>query len=194
MILYSDKAILQGLKKKQERYIRYLYKEFSPMINNFVIHNSGTYEDAEDVFQDALVLLYKRICTGNVCLNCSLKTYFYAICRNIWMKRLSRKQKILYQDHMEVHEDPTGYSTGEYEFREDNLEMVRLFHRHFLLIPEDCQKVLMLFLEKVPLKTIAGVMGFKSVGYAKARKYMCKNMLRKRILKDPSCKIFLNDD
>jgi hypothetical protein len=49
-------------------------------------------------------------------------------------------------------------------------------------------------MEKTPLKTIAGMMGFKNENYAKARKYMCKNMLRKRILNDPSCKILLCDD
>jgi hypothetical protein len=49
----------------------------------------------------------------------------------------------------------------------------------------------MLYLEDLPLKKIAEELGMKNEEYAKARKYSCKNMLRKRIMNDPQCKQYL---
>jgi len=34
-------------------------------------------------------------------------------------------------------------------------------------------------------------MNFKDEGYVKTRKYLCKNMLRKRIMKDPEYKQYI---
>ena len=64
-------------------------------------------------------------------------------------------------------------------------EKYKLFQQHFLQLGEDCQKILRLFLAKVPLREIAEVMGFKSEKYAKTRKFMCKEKLKNQILNDP---------
>ena len=53
MINFSDDAILKGLKEKKSDSIRFLYREYFPMAKSIVEKNSGSYEDAEDVFQVA---------------------------------------------------------------------------------------------------------------------------------------------
>jgi hypothetical protein len=52
----------------------------------------------------------------------------------------------------------------------------------------------MLFMKKVSLREIAAEMGFKTEKYAKTRKYLCKEELKKRIINDPNCQKFLSDD
>ena len=49
-------------------------------------------------------------------------------------------------------------------------------------------------MKDLPLRQIAEELGLKNEEYAKARKYSCKNMLRKRIKNDPACKPYLNYD
>jgi len=161
------------------------------MIRSNVERNSGNHQDAEDVFHDGLIVLYLRIQNQTFTLNSSLKTYFYAICRNIWLQRLDRKYRLMYQSDFEVHEDSDAYATEDYYIREEHLEKIRLYNQHFLNLPRDCQTLLKLFFRKVPLKEIAGILGFKDENYAKTRKYMCKNMLRKKILNDPNCQQFI---
>ena len=80
------------------------------------------------------------------------------------------------------------------EVKEEEIEKRRLFQKHFLTLPAKCQKVLQLFMHDTPLREIAARLGYKNEEYAKARKYMCKNMLRKRILKDPRCKPYLKHE
>ncbi len=187
MEFYSDEEILKGLSSKDPVCIRHLYREYFPVTKSIVERNSGNYEDAEDVFQDGLIVLYQKVRDGKMLLNCSLKTYFYSICWKLWMQRLDRKWRLLYQDRF-VHEPVEDYEAKEGDPDEYKLERTRLYHLHFLSLPEDCQKVLKLFICKTSLKNIAMIMGFRDESYAKTRKYLCKNMLRKRILKDPRCK------
>jgi len=191
MIYFSDDALLKGLKEKQSDSIRYLYREYFPLAKSIVEKNSGSYQDAEDVFQDGIIVLYQKILSGPLILNCSLKTFFFSVCRNIWMQRLDRKWRLLYSDDL-VSEAVGDYDAIPIEINEEKLERTRLYQIHFLSLPSDCQKILRMFLSKTSLKEISECMGFKDVHYAKTRKYLCKNMLRKKILMDPRYKMFLH--
>ena len=193
MINLTDEELITGLKEKNSKCIKYLYKEFFPLAKSIVERNSGNYEDAEDLFQDSIVVLYKRLTKENITLKCGLKTFFYGICKNLWMQRLDRKWRLLYSESMA--EEPAGsYELIDREFSEEILEKKRLYQKHFLTLPKRCQKILILYLKDLPLKQIADELGLKNEEYAKARKYSCKNMLRKRIMNDPQCKPYLNND
>ncbi len=194
LLYYSDDRIINGLTKKDDSVIQFLYREFFPIVRSIVERNSGNHQDAEDVFQDGLIILYKRINSQSFTLHCSLKTYFYAICKHIWLQRLERKCRLCYQADIEVHEDQGDYSVDAYHLKEQQLEKLRLYQHHFLNLPKGCQKLLTLFFRKISLKEIATLMGYKDENYAKTRKYLCKNMLRKRILNDPDCQQFLEYD
>jgi RNA polymerase sigma factor (sigma-70 family) len=194
MIYFSDKAIIQGIRQKKGPVIRYLYREYFPCILSMVEQNNGVYEDAEDIFQDGLVILFRKFSKGSGKLSCSLKTYFYAVCKNIWMQRLVRTKKLVYREDVEVNERTMMYNLRDEELREDNLVRMRLLQTHFLDLPKDCQKLLLMFLDKMPLKEIAKEMGVSGDKYVKTRKYACKNLLRKKIMNDPACQSYIFQD
>ena len=186
-MIYSDENLLEGLKEHRTDCIKHMYREYFPLVKSIVTKNSGNYQDVEDVLQDGLVMLYRKSTTGPVTLNCTLKTYFYSLCWNIWMQRLDRKWRLLYQDEY-VNEPTVEYENFSRENDEEKLEKLRLYHRHFSKLPEECRELLTMFMKKTPLKVIAQVLGLKNESYAKSRKYMCKNMLRKKIMNDPHSK------
>ncbi|HNX85771.1 MAG TPA: sigma-70 family RNA polymerase sigma factor [Bacteroidales bacterium] len=191
MVRYSDDAILKGLYHKKSRYIEYFYKEYFPVIRSLVEKNSGTKSDVEDVFQDALLVLYKKCQNHDFKLTCSLKTYFYSISRNIWFQRLDRRWRLCYQSDPEVNEKFVSYGGETVDANESDLARQRLFQEHFFRLPADCQRILRLFFSKTPMSEIAESIHSSSVKYVKTRKYLCKNMLRKRILNDPACRPYI---
>ena len=191
MIYFSDEALLRGLKNRRTDCIRQLYRDYFPLAKSIVERNSGNIQDAEDVFQDGMVILYEKILSDSVSLKCSLKTYFYAICKNIWMQRLDRKWRLLYQDDF-VSEPSEEYDPFSFTVHEEKLEKKRLYQEHILDLPEDCQTIIRMYLAQVPFREIAEKMNFKNEAYAKTRKYLCKNILRKKILTDPRYKMFIH--
>ena len=193
MIHYSDEAIIEGLRLRSDYIIKYIYQELFPMILFLVTKNNGNEEDAEDVFQDGLIVVFKKIKADELELNCSFRTYIYSICRNLWLQKLSKRK----QYTREFNDVEDYVTTTEYNIKNNNLdelEKFRLYQQHFLTLNKDCQKVLLLFIKKMPLKEIAVEMGFKTEKYAKTRKYLCKEELKKRIINDPKCQKFLSND
>jgi len=191
MTFYTDEAIIDGLKKRDSGIISYVYKEYYPTIKFLITTNSGTETDAEDVFQDALMVLFKKIAREDLFLTSSFKTFLYSICRNLWLQRLDRR--VFRNEFLEM-EDLSELQDNLYlEQPEEEHEKYRLFQQHFLKLSEDCQKILQLFLGKTSLKEIAEIMGFKTEKYAKTRKFMCKEKLKNSIINDPNFKKYLVD-
>lgn len=192
MIHYSDEAIIEGLRLRSDFIIKYMYQELFPMIRYLVVKNSGNDEDAEDIFQDGLIVVFKKIRDHELDLSSSFRTYIYSVCRNLWLQKLSkRKQYIREFSEVETYIDLTD---GIDQYQDEEAEKYRLYQQHFFTLGEDCQKVLLLFMKKQSLKEIALEMGYKTENYAKTRKYLCKEELKKRIINDPKCQKFLSDD
>lgn len=193
MIHYSDEAILEGLRLRSDYIINFVYKEYFPLIKFLVHDNGGSGEDAEDIFQDGIIILYNKISLNELTLTCSFKTFMYSVCRNLWLQKLN-KRKAIFDKLTDVEEfiDLPQDLLKEASLAE--AEMHRIIQIHFLALPDDCQKVLKLFLKNIPLRDIAGIMGFKTENYAKTRKYLCKEELKKRIADDPRSQKFLKND
>src|ERR1035437_5009620 len=185
MIRYSDEAIIEGLRLRKENIIKYVYKEYFSMTRHLIINNSGTGQDAEDVFQDALVIVYNRIMIDQLELNSTFKTFLYSICRNIWMQQLEKRKKFKneFVDFETITEIPEPTLEEIYDIEK---KKNKLYQLHFLNLSDDCQKVIQLFLKKISLREIANIMGYKTEKYAKTRKFDCKEELKTRILNDPN--------
>ena len=62
------------------------------MIENYILSNSGTKDDAQDIFQNALVALYSNTQKPSFELTSSISTYIFSISKNLWLKELRRKK------------------------------------------------------------------------------------------------------
>lgn len=190
LIHYTAEAILEGLRVSDNNVLQFVYRKYFPVVRFFVIKNSGKDEDAQDLFQEALILIYTRLKDGPLNLSCAFNTYLYSVCRFLWLQHLEKKHiktEGLTDNHTFIELEP------EFEDQATEQEQFRLYQKHFQSLHKDCQEILRLFLNKVPLKEIAQKVNIKSDKYLKKRKYECKEMLTKRIMNDPEYKRFRND-
>lgn len=95
-------SIIADLRASDDRIVdqafAVLYKEYYTVIRKFITDNSGSEEDAADIFQDALIVFYDKVRDDNFNLNCTIKTFIYSVCRNLWLKKLNKKKKQLKVD------------------------------------------------------------------------------------------------
>ncbi|EZH74783.1 hypothetical protein ATO12_08565 [Aquimarina atlantica] len=180
----KDQEILRGILAGDRAVIKTFYKENFNYIRGYVVQNSGSKEDVEDVFQDALMILYEKLESGPLELHASLRTYFFAICKNLWKKRLRKKSKVFTTDTVfEISEE----LDDDILQRIENQDREHIYHKYFLQLSATCQKLLSLVFEEKSMRQIAEKTGY-SEGYARKKKFECKKHLMDRIESDPAYK------
>ena len=179
--LSDEQLLLKGIAMGDEKVIRHIYTQYHKSIVHFVETHHGTLEDAKDIFQEGMVLLFQKSKDPNFELKSSFFTYFYAVCRNIWFNRMRKKSfgEVTLTEEMKLM-----YTNEEASAIEQN-EQDRLYRKHFKRLGKDCQRLLSLFFDKISMVEIAKQMGFSSESYAKKRKFQCKQQLVAMIEEDP---------
>jgi len=182
---YSPEEILNGIQNMNAEVLNYIYKNCFYQIRAFIDQNFGTREDAKDIYQDAILVIYQKLQKEETTLNCSFDTYFYSVCRLLWLKQLEqRKLKKLYLEEsgrfVELDEKITTVI--------ETNDRYKIYQDHFKKLSFNCQKILELFLAGIPVKEIARILRYKSGDYIKKRKHYCKENLVASIKKDPRYK------
>ncbi len=188
----SDKEILAGLRKRDNRILQYIYKNSFNPVKQLVLHNAGSESDAEDIFQEALIVIFQKLRDGqSFSLQSAFSTYLYSIARLLWLKHLREIKKI------EI--DPLNRDMEErIEFEEplpvqDKDLRMAIYQRTLMKIPEDCQKILQLTGQDLSSSEIAEQLGFRSEGYVRKRRHFCKEYLVSKIKEDADYQAMMMD-
>ena len=180
---YKDREILEGIKRHNHKIINFIYDNVLPIIENMIVNSGGNISHAKDIFQDAMIIVYRKIRNEGLWLNCKFSTYMYSICRNLWLQELKHGDKV---SKNSIHLiDIVNEPDAESDYRN---EIHRIFDTHFQSLSPDCQKILNLHFSKISIEDIRKLMGHSNSHYTIDRKYRCKQSLVKRIMNDPRYK------
>ena len=179
---FSEARIIKGFQSSENEVLKYIYREYLPSVVHMVKSNNGAAIDAEDLFQDALVVVFEKIQSPEFTLTCTFKTYLYSICRNLWMHRLEKMNREFIPYEVMENTLPCYYDPDKI-FLE--AEKDKLFHHHFLRLGENCQKILTLVFKRCSTSEIAKKLGLRSELYVRKRKSQCRKTLIRNIIKDP---------
>lgn len=174
---YSDSDIIDGIRRQDNRILTYLYDSYFAMVSDHVRKNSGTDDDAHEVIQETVVILYRQVTGEEFTLTTDLRGYFFGVARNVWNAQLRHRSKLV-----PLQSDPADDSVAE---EVANATLERIVTRSFALLAADCQTVLTLYGEGWSYEEIARKMGLKSEAYARRKKYLCKEALMEIIKTDP---------
>ncbi len=177
----KDCKILEGILMGNEKVIKAFYKRNYIYVKRYIVHNSGSQLDAEDVFQDGLVLIYQKLTSDTLEITGSVDTFFYGVCRNIWRNRLRRKKKFMQLDTMYDYIDQHEISYSDVL---EDMERTQVYQKYFLKLPDSSKKLLTLFLEGKSMREIARITGYTEK-YARKKKFEVKKDLMTMIEKDP---------
>ena len=111
----NEQALLNRLANDDTKAIETIYKDNFNMVQTFIINNNGNYDDARDIFQEAMIALYEKAKSDSFVLTSKISTYVYSICRRLWLKRLqqlgrysnqidSLEETMAVEDDLEFHE------------------------------------------------------------------------------------------
>ncbi len=169
-------ALLQGLARQDKKVIETIYKENFGLIQALVLNNNGSADDAKDIFQEAMIVLYQKAQSGSFELNCQLKTFVYSVCRRLWLKRLMHQNRYkLYENHEQF-----VVVDEEVEDHEEKAAELTLMEKAMNSIGEPCKSLLDAFyMQKKGMQEIAADFGYTNADNAKTQKYKCLMRLKK---------------
>jgi RNA polymerase sigma factor (sigma-70 family) len=179
---YSADEIIRGIRHHDSAVLEFIYLNYFPATEAYVLHHSGSTEQAKDVFQESMIIAYRKIREPGFSLTCKFGTYLYAICKNVWIQE--RKKHLLHTEKLRQQPLQVNEPGGD----EDPLmrkHLDELFSRHFSQLSEDCRKILTMFFNHFSVEEIRDAMNYKDIHHAADRKYRCKKSLIKRITNDP---------
>jgi RNA polymerase sigma factor (sigma-70 family) len=173
----SDHTLLVQLKNENNASFEILYKFYYPSIETYITQNFGTAEDAEDIFQEAIIVLLQKVRHDNFVLTSSLKTYLFAIAKNLWLKRL-RGHKSIPVDNFDSYQQETETNAFELQPEPAKEEKLTLW---LTKITENCQRILKaLFFYKEPMGSLMQKMGWKNKHTAANQQYKCIQQIKKQ--------------
>lgn len=147
------------------------------MIQAFILNNNGNSDEAGDIFQEAMIVLYEKSVSDGFELNCLLKTYIYSVCRRLWLKRLQQLQR--YGNLVENVEDtvPVEEDIEQHEKYSSDLNLMEAAMNK---IGEPCKSLLdAYYMQKKNMQEIAEEFGYTNADNAKTQKYKCLLRLKK---------------
>ncbi len=169
--LFKDGKVNQAFSK--------LYELF-PKAEKYILQNSGSKQEALDIFQEALIVLYKKYQSDNTI---KLDGFLLNTCRFLWKNEL-RKKKIRQGSGVELE---YLMSTDESEFILEQEQRFRLLEGVLRQVSAKCREIFKLFyIESLSMAKVAKKIGFKSVESAKVQKYKCMVYARNLVIQQKS--------
>src|SRR6187551_927743 len=127
------------------------------MVQSLIINNNGSADDAKDIFQEAMIVLYEKVRSGTFELNCQIKTFVYSVSRRLWLKRLMQQNRFSISDG---HENSVAVD-GEMEEHEKRNTEFLMMEKAMNGLGEPCKSLLEAFyLKKKSMQEIAAGFGY----------------------------------
>ena len=182
----DDQDLIQLIltKKQQSMALNLLYKRHYGLLENYVLQNSGTSEDAGDVIQEVMLVFVQMITQGKFRGESSIKSLLYTICRNLWITELRRRKSTFARhEKYELEMEKTEMDISESIARTENLKYImKIFNE----LGEQCKKVLQLFYyEERSMKEVCETLNFSSEQVLRNKKYKCLKSLIEKTQSSP---------
>ncbi len=183
----DDQTLLELIRTgKNDLALNALYRNF-PAIRKLVRSRGGTTRDAEDVFQEALIVLIGKV-KKDFHLSARLSTYLYGVCHFLWNEQLRKRRQVSFDPLADGTPDVAssgGLSVAEEADLHAHLQhesRIRLAEQALNELRDRCRELLLMFYySRFSLKEIAAKMGFGSENSAKNQKYKCLEAARTRL-------------
>lgn len=184
MTLEKQQLLLDDIRLGSgNKALSYLYDNTLSKVRKYVMKNSGLREEADDIFQDAVIVFFQQVKEKRFDSQVPIEAFVYTVARNLWIDKARREKRMLRYDYVGQFESKSDYDDqlGALIQKEKSNAMRMVFE----MLDEKCQKILQYHLfEKRSMKEISQLMGYSSEDVAKTNHYRCKQYLSKLVHND----------
>lgn len=174
-VIHSDQIYIDGLANNNSGIIRSIYKKFVPKVVSYIRNNSGDEDQAQDVVQEIMILLFNQAKAGKLQLTCPFDAYFFLLCKRKWLNELKKSSNkgVTINDDFTSNSEPTEEMVTQTEAYE---EKQQLFDAMFQKLGDKCQELLKLSFTLKSMEEVAEKLNV-TYGYVRKKKSLCTGQL-----------------
>jgi RNA polymerase sigma factor (sigma-70 family) len=173
--IHPDQMYIEGLAANDSAVIQSIYKKFVPKVVSYVMNNSGDKDQAQDVVQEIMILLFNQAKANALQLTCPFDAYFFLLCKRKWLnelKKTSNKGVTINEDAASINESAHELVNQTEEFEEKQ----QLFDTMFQKLGDKCQELLKLSFTIKTMEEVAEKLNV-TYGYVRKKKSLCIGQL-----------------
>ena len=176
----DGKTFLTALEKNNSKLIQQIYTENFFTVKTFIVQNKGNHEDAEDIFQKALLQIAARLKRENFEIKQSFGGFLYTVCKNLWRRELNkRKNRVTNNEVVEQVSDEQESALSYIELKKQELFIEKLG-----MLSENCKSILSLFFAKLSYAEMLERTEYNSETVIRQRVFKCKKKLTELVRGD----------
>jgi DNA-directed RNA polymerase specialized sigma24 family protein len=170
----DERNFLNHTEAQREQLFTGLYKRVFPAVARYVSRMGGSFDEARDIFQDALVIYYEKQATASLAVKTNEQAYIMGVAKHLWAKRFKDQLK-----NTPLHVLGNSLEIPETE----NFDAADEKLMHYLeTAGQKCMEILRAFYyDNLPVNTIARLFGYAGERSATAQKYKCMEKVRETV-------------
>ena len=141
--IHPDQLYIEGIAANDSAIINSIYKNCVPKVVFYIMNNSGDKDQAQDVVQEIMILLFNQAKANTLLLTCPFDAYFFLLCKRKWLnelKKTSNKGVTINEDFASINESALELVEEAEKFDEKQ----QLFDTMFQKLGDKCQELLKL--------------------------------------------------
>ncbi|MCC9072180.1 sigma-70 family RNA polymerase sigma factor [Flavobacterium sp. F-65] len=188
--IHPDQMYIEGLAANDSAVIQSIYKKFVPKVVSFIMNNSGDKDQAQDVVQEIMILLFNQAKAKSLELTCPFDAYFFLLCKRKWLNELKKTSN----KGVTINEDVASMNESAHELVDQTEafeEKQHLFDTMFQKLGDKCQELLKLSFTIKSMEEVAAKMNV-TYGYVRKKKSLCIGQLTEWIQETKNFKTLKN--
>ena len=170
----AEQILFNNTSANREQLFINLYKKAFPAVAKYVSNKGGGFEEAKDVFQDALVIYYEKLVTGTIQLNINEQAYLVGIAKHLWLKKFRDNIRL-----SQIDDRGDNFDVAEDDYSEPSTH--KLMH-YLETTGQKCMELLKAFYyHNLSANSIANLFGYSGERSATVQKYKCMEKVRETI-------------
>ena len=170
--IHTDQYLIDGLAQNNSSIIQEIYKRYSPKMYHWIQQHQGDHEQAQDIFQEAIIDIYRKVCDKPFVLTCPFDAFLFVVIRNKWYSFLKSRKVVMVTND----EDNRYPITGVVE--QDAHKVMQYEKQHKLLsdkleqLHEGCRELLKLSWQGLGMEEVANRLNV-TYAYVRKKKSQC---------------------
>jgi RNA polymerase sigma factor (sigma-70 family) len=184
---YNDAELLTAINSPADidSAIKFIYRSCYDFLKTYTCANSGNDEDAQDIFQEVLVVFIELVHQNKFRGESTIKTFLYSLNRNIWLNELKKRGRTERRNTIyEKEKDVEVINVSQYMVQAETQKQI------FSIVGtlgQTCKKILLAFYyENLSMKEIFKMVDYESEQAVRNKKYKCLKQLEQLLTNDPA--------